>query len=243
MDISQELLQKVKDDFAGRVNESDEIKKFISLVRDGKATFTQTQHYARELGELLGESLRLNVTFDILPDSKLYKEIAEPILNEMLKGNHALVVTASKEVQRIQNKKDGISLGTIEPEINQDRIDGIIKNITQEGITEIQLSERLFNHVVNFTESVFDDFIRENADFLYQCGLYPKIVRTCKCDACGWCKNLAGIYNYGDVSDAGNDVFRRHSDCHCVVTYENGKKSANVHTKEETSRVLKKILR
>ncbi len=36
---------------------------------------------------------------------------------------------------------------------------------------------------------------------------------------CAWCSRIAGRYDYEDVRDKGNDVFRRHERCRCTVDY------------------------
>ena len=72
----------------------------------------------------------------------------------------------------------------------------------------------------------------DNADFQYKAGLSPKIVRTSTGNCCEWCDKLAGTYEYSDVRKTGNNVWRRHSYCRCLVDYHpgNGKKQ-NAHTK------------
>lgn len=44
------------------------------------------------------------------------------------------------------------------------------------------------------------------------------IRRTSVSDTCNWCKNLAGTYEYPD--NVPKDVYRRHENCRCQVTYD-----------------------
>ena len=62
-------------------------------------------------------------------------------------------------------------------------------------------------------------------------GLAPKIKRTSTGHCCEWCEKLAGTYNYEDVRDTGNNVFRRHRHCRCTVEFITNGKRQNVHTK------------
>ena len=57
-------------------------------------------------------------------------------------------------------------------------------------------------------------------------GYKPVIVRRASFGCCKWCRGLAGVYNYDEVKDKGNDVFRRHANCRCQVIYDpsNGSK-------------------
>ena len=91
--------------------------------------------------------------------------------------------------------------------------------------------------VVNFTQSVIDAAVKENADFHLKAGLRPKIRRTSTGKCCEWCNRLTGVYDYEAVSDTGNDVFRRHKHCRCTVEYDAGDgKVTNVHTKKTTDK-------
>ena len=91
--------------------------------------------------------------------------------------------------------------------------------------------------VSNFCMSIVDDFVRENADFQYNAGMSPKIVRTTDGKCCKWCDKLAGTYDYEKVRNTGNDVFRRHRNCGCIVAYDPGDgRIQNAHSKEWTTR-------
>lgn len=91
--------------------------------------------------------------------------------------------------------------------------------------------------LVNFAQTIVDDAVRANADFQYKAGLSPKIIRTSTGKCCKWCDNLAGVYEYEEVSDTGNNVFRRHKHCKCLVEYDgNDGKRTNVHTKKTANK-------
>lgn len=87
--------------------------------------------------------------------------------------------------------------------------------------------------MVNFMQSVVDDTVKVNADFQYKAGMSPKIRRTSTGKCCEWCDKVAGVYEYKDISGKGNNVFRRHRCCRCLVEYDPGDgKVQNVHTKK-----------
>ena len=93
-----------------------------------------------------------------------------------------------------------------------------------------QLSRVLHRALSNMSQSMTDRYIEKNAQFRYEAGLSPKIIRTSSGHCCEWCNKIAGTYSYPDVP---KDVYRRHDNCDCAVEYECGKKVTNVHTKEE----------
>ena len=74
-----------------------------------------------------------------------------------------------------------------------------------------------------------DDAVKANAEFHYDAGLKPVITRRLGGDACAWCRNLAGSYEYHSEPE---DVYRRHERCRCTVEYKpDKKKRQNVWTK------------
>lgn len=81
----------------------------------------------------------------------------------------------------------------------------------------------------NISQSFFDAYIQNNAKFRNDSGIASKIVRKLNGETCPWCRALAGSYVYGTEP---HEVYQRHDNCDCTVTYMNGKSSTNVHTKE-----------
>lgn len=90
-----------------------------------------------------------------------------------------------------------------------------------------QLSRVLHRALSNMSQSMTDRYIEKNAQFRYDAGLSPHIIRTSSGHCCEWCNQVAGRYSYPDVP---KDVYRRHDNCDCTVEYVVGKKSIDVHT-------------
>ena len=146
----------------------------------------------------------------------------------MLRASRDIDKVASA-IQTEINENAGLGINPIVPEINQDQIDGIITGICNAESYDAG-KDVLFDQVENFMEGHVDDFVRENADFQYQAGLDPKVIRTAAGKCCKWCSNLAGTYKYEDVSGRGDDVWRRHRNCHCVIEYDPGQKGGKRKT-------------
>ena len=234
-DIAPELLEKIKKDFEKKLEKSETIKAFREKVKKKTATYKDANDFAIEAGELLTDAFQSNLSKEILPDGKMYYNIADRIIRERLEHNYDITAEAAVEVQKILNEKAGIGIKAIKPEMNEDRVRGII-NIVSGGKYE-DVAYILGEAVVNFTQSVIDAAVKENADFHSKAGLRPKIRRTSTGKCCEWCDRLTGIYDYEAVSDTGNDVFRRHKHCRCIVEYDAGDgKVTNVHTKKTTDK-------
>lgn len=229
-DIVPELLEVIERDFNTFLQQNKEIERIRQAIEEGSATYKQAYDYAQHVGEALANSFEKNISSEVLPDGHMYFNIAERILNPTLERNHILVADVSVEIQEILNRKAGLGLKGISPEVNRHRIKSIIERVVHEEVFD-DVKWMLSEPVVNFTQSVVDDTIQANAEFQYQSGLYPRIIRyTQGSETCEWCRNLAGIYKYPDVPD---DVYKRHDRCECVVEYDPGDaRRQNVWTKE-----------
>lgn len=244
-DIAPKLLKKIQYDFKNKFDNSKIIRELYRKVEQGNATYKEANEFAIEVGELLSGSFKKNLSSSVLPDGRMYYNIADRIIRDTLGNNYELVADISTKVQEILNKKAGIGIKAIKPKINEDKVRGIVDIVSgKEKYDEI--AYMLGEPVINFSQSVVNDAVRENADFQYKAGLSPKIIRTSTGKCCEWCDKLAGIYDYEAVSDTGNNVFRRHKYCRCLVEYAPGDgKRQNVHTKQwrkETKRRIENSL-
>lgn len=229
-DIVPELLENIERDFNAAISRNKKLQSIQVMIENGTATYQQANEYAIEVGEALARTFQVHIKSDVLPDGYMYYNIAERILNPTLSNNHIIVATASASVQETLNRSVGLGLKGIEPPVNQLRIDSIINRITAEETFD-DVAWILQEPIVNFTQSVVDDTIQANAEFQYESGLYPKIIRVVHGkDPCDWCKSLGGVYKYPDVPE---DVYKRHDRCRCTVEYDPGDaRRQNVWTKE-----------
>jgi len=132
------------------------------------------------------------------------------------------------------NKNANIGLKAITPKYDDDRAHSIVWDMAQRNLESFKQAYPTYTD--NFYQSTVDEAVRANADFQWKARLEPKIVRIAEPTACKWCKSIEGTYKYEDVKDTGNDVFRRHTDCKCTVTYVPGKgKAKDVWSKREVS--------
>ena len=87
------------------------------------------------------------------------------------------------------------------------------------------IEKSFYDQLTNFSENIVDDSIRDNVGRLYRSGIRTMIVRQAEAGACKWCQEVAGSYDYSQVRNTGNDVWRRHENCHCVIDYVTEKDS------------------
>lgn len=217
-DIVPELLDLIEKEFDEKTYNSEALKKAIQALNDKKATYKDAHEFAIEVGEILSEVLNKNITAEILPDGRMYFNIANRILNPTMSKNYELVSSYAADVQTTLNRNAGLRIKGQKSELNQSKIDGIIERLsTAEKFEEIKWI--LDEPIKNFSQSIVDDTAKVNMKFQARAGLEPKIRRVVVGDCCDWCRRLAGTYEYGKEPE---DIYRRHRYCRCRVEYYPG---------------------
>lgn len=226
-DMVPELLEVIEKEFDEKTLSSAKIKKVLQSLKDNKATYEDANEFAIEVGEILSSVLNKNIDIKILPNGRMYYNIANRILGPTMEKNYNLISDFTVDIQTELNYRAGLGMKGQKAKINQSRIDGIIERLSsEEDFNNIKWI--LGEPIVNFSQSVVDDAARANAEFQAKAGLNPKIVRKPDRKPCDWCKSLVGEYSYPNVPE---DVYRRHDYCKCTVEFEPHKgKSATVHS-------------
>ena len=227
-DVLPGILQEVQERFERDFGKSEIVRNAFATLKAKKATYKTANEFAIEVGEILSKAIGTSISADKLPDGKMYYNIAQRLLTDVLGRNYELVSGYASDVQKNLNSEAKIGLTAQVPELNQDRIDGLVNRLASEESFD-DVKWLLDDPIVNFSQSIVDDSIRKNVEFHHKVGLSPKIVRRVVGHPCKWCKSLEGSYNYPEVP---KNIYRRHGNCQCTVDYHpgNGKKQ-NVHTK------------
>lgn len=221
-DVLPGLLQEVQDKFEAAYGKSEVIRSAFDQLKKKKATYATANDFAMEVGDILAEALSSSVTGEKLPDGKMYYNIGQRLLADVLGRNFGLVSDYTGQVQGDLNKQAGIGLKVQMSEINQDRIDGIVNRLSVEDEFD-KVAWLLKEPIVNFTQSIVDDSIKANIDFHAKVGLTPTISRQSTGKCCKWCDRLVGNYIYHEEP---KDFYRRHQYCRCTIDYhpKNGKR-------------------
>ncbi len=221
IDVLPKLLQEVKNEFELAFGESEIIRNAFATLEAKKATYKTANEFAIEIGGILSKALGASISADKLPNGKMYYNIAQRLLTDVLERNHELVSGYASDVQKNLNQEAKIGMEVQVPELNRDRIAGIVNRFSSEENFE-DVSWLLGEPIVNFTQSIIDDSIRKNAEFHAKTGMTPTISRHSTGRCCKWCDSLVGNYIYGEEP---NNFYRRHQHCNCVIDYhpKNGK--------------------
>ena len=228
-DVAPALITDVIDEFHRLYEESDKIRVLLGKVKEGAATFAEAQQYSLEVSRLIGVAYEKHISSAVLPDGRMYYNIASRLIPDTLDENYKAVSDYAVEVLKKLNENARIGLKAKAAEKDADRIEGLV-NLASSAEQYDDVSKKLLTAFENFSQSIVDKTIQTNADLHYRAGLNPKIIRKSERKCCEWCANLAGEYDY--PTDMPDDVFRRHENCRCTVEYDPGSgKRQNVHTK------------
>lgn len=228
-DIAPDLIEKITAEFQNSYKKSQNVQVLLKKVRDGTATYADTQKYSLEVSKLIGVAYEKHVSSAVLPDGRMYYNIASRLIPSTLDENYNLVKDYAVKVQQSLNEQAKIGLRAQMPAKNQDRIDGLVDLVSNAEQYD-DVSDELLTAFENFSQNVVDETLKANVDFQGRAGLRPRIIRKAERKCCEWCSRLAGEYDYPDVPD---DVYRRHECCRCTVEYDPGSgKRQDVWTKD-----------
>lgn len=228
-DIAPKLLEALRKDFDSNMDQNAELHKLLERINSGKGNYEDAGNYAYEVGNSLASSFEKNLSSAVLPDGKMYYNIAERTIKPMLEADHKIVNDVSMTVQTYLNQKAGIGIKAQPAPVDSDGIENIINKIVSADRFN-DVAWLLIDPVKTFSQAVVDSVLERNIRFQGEAGLSPSIVRRAEHKCCEWCARLAGKYTYPGTP---HDVFRRHNNCRCVVDYHAGNgKVQNIHTKK-----------
>lgn len=219
IDIGADLLLAITEAFQKAYDQDITIRVLEKRLNGGKAHLEDAARYSERVGELLANVYGELLSSDVLPNGRMYWNIAQKVIQEPLVNNYNLVAEASVNALTAHNAENGVGLRAQKPALNQERITGLMNKVSDAERYD-DVAWALDEPLKNFSRSVVDDAVKTNADFQAKAGLDVKIVRsTTGSETCDWCRRLAGTYDYADVRRTGHDVWKRHAYCDCRIEY------------------------
>ncbi len=125
-DIAPALFEKLNDAFEEEIRASGLLAKLEAKNRSGKTTHEDALRYAQAVGDILQKVFRENIKSEELPDGMLYYNIGERTVKPLMVAAYERISAYTAKVQDNLNKKARIGLKAVVPEVNMDRIEGII---------------------------------------------------------------------------------------------------------------------
>ena len=230
-DIAPELLELLRKRFSEKISVDPKIRALYKRIREGSATYADAEEYAYLIGQALSQTFGEHLSSAVLPDGRMYYNIADRVLRPLLEEDHTIVSEAAAMVQTALNQKANIGIKAQTAAVNTDRIDGIVNKVADAEVFD-DVAWVLDEPVKNFSMNVVDETLRENVEFQGKAGLRPKIIRKSERKCCDWCAQLAGEYDY----PVPREIYQRHERCRCTVEYDPGDgRRQDVYTKRWTA--------
>ena len=220
---SSEYYSELKKQLDELLKKDAELLKISEKIRNNKANFNDTAKYSEIVSNYLAKVLQENVGNISSPMGKEY------VCKELLNAYYSTINDVLGKVQVSVDNQNNIHIRPQQAPFPAERVEQVAHSLEDATVPEEIIKRRSGSSVANVAKSFHDDFIKENADFRSKSGLKCYITRHSSGNCCKWCSSIAGKYSY---KDAPHDVFRRHDNCNCTVTYENGRQRQNVWTKE-----------
>lgn len=213
-DFADELLNAIQERMKRSRQTDQGLIKAAEVVLSGASDYTGLTNYAIALGECLSNALKAEISAEKLPNGQMTSDLAQTILEPVLREQYAQIAFAAELVQDHLNQAARLGLHAVKPTLNQDRVAGLIKKISSYADFQDALWI-LEEPIINFSQNVVDDAVRVNVEAHAAAGLHPTVSRITESLKCPWCAGQAGVYAY-PVPDS---VYRRHERCRCQILF------------------------
>ena len=207
---SQELYEIVRKEIDARASTDPAFRYHQQQIARGNGDFTNSAKCSQILADVLGEKLAKHI-LDLPPDSG-----RSEVCQRLLKDHFDEISRNFEQVQRSQDQKNGIGLGTVKPPFPAERARQAGHSLDDPTVSDETIQRRCKGAVTNVAKSMHDNLVKENAKVRNDLGLKPTIQRFGTAP-CAWCADVAGKYRFGEQPD---DIFRRHDNCNCTIIYD-----------------------
>lgn len=213
----------VQEEVTRRIAGDPLLIKLRRKIDSGTADFKDTAAYSNRAADIMSEIFARR-----LPEISLAER--ETLCVELLHDRHTDINELLGRVQRSLDDAQGLHIAPQHAPFNAERAHQIGSSTADPTKPEETRQRRARSATATAARAMHDDYIRKNADFRSKAGLKCYINREAVPACCEWCTKMAGRYVYGEEPD---DVYRRHDNCGCSVTFENGRKRQDVWSKRE----------
>lgn len=213
----------VQEEVRERLARDAQLVRLRKKIESGKATYTDTAAYSIRAGKLLGEVFSRRLP-EIPPEQR------EQLCVDLLHDQYIDINAAVDTVQRFMDEAQGLHLAPQHAPFDAERGHQIGSSLRDLSKPVETLQRRAKAAPETAVKAMHDDRMKSEAKFRHRAGLDCRITRVAVNGCCPWCSDVAGRYRYGEEPD---DIYKRHDNCDCTVTFENGRKRQDVWSKRE----------
>ena len=219
--MAEDILDMMREEFQHRIRSDPTIMEIRDLINAG-AEYPEAEKYATRAGQLLSEVMKEYISPDLFAQlGKIEPAELAHYITPMLNQGYDYVSAATMTVQKFMNSKFGVGLQAVASEFDHSAAMNIVGKMCEYENFEdslFMLDEPIVQNLLQVVTDTMHENLQKQSDF----GLDVFVVRKAEAGACPWCRGLAGTYEYSEVSSKGEDVWRRHNDCRCEITYNMG---------------------
>ena len=219
--MTEEELKALADKFRQKLALDPEIRSLSKKIADGTADFSDTSKLFWRRSVMLREYTQ-DTVLDLAPEDR------QRLVEALLHRGYDDTTEALTIVQETLDKAQGLHLNPVVPKYPAERVVQVAHALMDPTVPDEKIVRRAGAPVANVNMSFHDDYMKENAKIRAKLGFKCYLNRVAAAGCCKWCTDIAGRYVYGDQPE---DVFRRHDNCGCTVTFENGRERQDVWSK------------
>lgn len=217
----REIYETLLNQFYKRLTTDPAARAAQKKIDAGTATLADTAKLSDRSADILGE-----VFSAAIPD--MHPEARESVCKALLRERYDSTNELCGAVLEALDEALGLHLNAVQPDYPAERVAQLAHALADPTVLLDVIERRANAPVATVAKSFHDDFIRTNARTRSALGFKCYLDREAAPGCCKWCTENAGRYVYGDHPD---DIFRRHDNCSCTVTFENGRERQDVWSK------------
>lgn len=245
-DLIEKLKKEIADTFDDKLVNSKIVQEKAVKLSKKLASYIDANEISIESGKLLAQTLTEKISEELFENGKMSEEFAKGVIKPSIERNYEIVSGYTKDVQDSLNKKAGINIKSKRAKFNEERADNLCEKLAEKDFEDTKWL--LDEPIVNNSQSIVDDTIKVNADFLSKSGLKETISRSTNGGCCEWCEEVSGTFDYEYVKewvrrDPKHNVFSRHRYCNCIISHttEKGIKAVNNQWNDNRHKKKKRI--
>ncbi|HOR22354.1 MAG TPA: hypothetical protein PLY43_06485, partial [Ruminococcus sp.] len=195
-----------------RIASDPQLRALRKKISQGTATLAESSKYTQLCAQIMGQKLSGQV---------LGLSDREGVCTQLLRDRYSDVNQVCEQVMRSVDERAGIAMNPRHAAFPAERVQQLAHSLTDPTVSDETIQRRANTGAANVAISFHDDFVDENAAFRSDAGYECYITRVVGGASCPWCSTMAGRFRY-DWEEMPEDIFRRHDNCTCTVTFEQG---------------------
>lgn len=195
-----------------RIASDPQLRALRKKISQGTATLAESSKYSQLCAQIMGQKLSGQV---------LGLSDREGVCTQLLHDRYSDVNQVCEQVMRSVDERAGIAMNPRHAAFPAERVQQLAHSLTDPTVPDETIQRRANTGAANVAISFHDDFVDENAAFRSDAGYECYITRVVGGASCSWCSAMAGRFRY-DWEEMPEDIFRRHDNCTCTVTFEQG---------------------